>query len=222
MSYTLDICSWNIQGLEKYDNDSFLKSFWNKFNIVSFCETWGVDLKDFSNFLPGYSTFNCIRPRRKGAKRASGGVCVFVKDELFSSGRFIRIFDHFNDCVVLYFSCKSTCHISHDLILFFTYVSPEYSPIYSHNDGNGIELLSEKMQVVVSTYPDAYLFIAGDLNARVKDFIDYIPDDDISHIFRDDIQYPSDYFRQPRRSTDHAYNHFGLSLSCVALTTFIF
>ena len=33
-----------------------------------------------------------------------------------------------------------------------------------------------------------------------------------SHIFSDDIQYPSDYFRQPRRSMDHAYSRFGLSL----------
>ena len=178
-------------------------------NIISFCETWGFDLKGFSNFLPGYSTFNCVRPKRKGAKRASGGFFVFVKDKLLHSGRFTRIFENFSDCVVLYFSCKTMHRISHDLILFFRYVSPEYSSIYSHNDDNGIELLSKKLQIVVTTYPDAHLSIVGDLKARVKDFIDYIPKDDI---FNDDMQYPTDYFRKPRKSMDPAYNRLGLSL----------
>ena len=54
--------------------------------------------------------------------------------------------------------------------------------------------------------------MAGDLNARVKDFQDFISNDDLRSVFNEDIQYPSDSFDIKRNSMDTQYNRFGLSL----------
>ena len=102
--------------------------------------------------------------------------------------------------------------IDNDIIFIFTYVSPEYSPIYDNANNNGIDLLSSKLHSITTSYPNAYLFLCGDFNARVKDFQDFIDHDNLKHIFDDHIQYPSDYFSLPRRSMDTEYNRFGQSL----------
>ena len=54
--------------------------------------------------------------------------------------------------------------------------------------------------------------IAGDLNARVSDFLDYIPEDNVDCIFNKDVDYPGDTFCLPRKSRNTEYNNFGLSL----------
>ena len=87
------------------------------------------------------------------------------------------MFENFDDCVILYFSCTDLCDIWNDLVFVFTYVSPEYSPIYASSDDNGIELLNNKLSIISSSYPNAYIFLAGDPNARIKDFQDYIHHD---------------------------------------------
>ena len=81
-----------------------------------------------------------MRAKKKSAPRGSGGVSVFVKNDLIQTGRFRRVFENFDDCVILYFSCTDLCDISNDFVFVFTYVSPEYSPIYASSDDNGIEL----------------------------------------------------------------------------------
>lgn len=46
-----------------------------------------------------------------------------------------------------------------DLILFFTYVAPENSPIYA-DEATGIVLLNTKKSEVVSVYPNAEIFFS--------------------------------------------------------------
>ena len=50
------------------------------------------------------------------------------------------------------------------------------------------------------------------MNARIKDFGDYITDDDLDFVFGLDTSYPFDSFDLPRKSKDNIYNNFGLSL----------
>ena len=47
---------------------------------------------------------------------------------------------------------------------------------------------------MTAEYENADLVLAGDLNARTKDFLDYIIDDDVDYIFGENNRYPSDYF----------------------------
>jgi len=116
------------------------------------------------------------------------------------------------ECVVLKLNGLSIGR-QNDIIMVFTYVSPQYSPIYTETNPNGIEILSDKLTEITQNHPNAEIFIAGDLNARTKDFYDYIPDDNIDFVFGQDTHYPEDNFTTPRASKDcQVYNSFGLSL----------
>ena len=61
-------------------------------------------------------------------------------------------------------------------------------------------------------YPDCCFFLAGDFNARARDFKDFIPRDDLQYVFGD-TDYERDYFDIPRRNKDiETFNQFGQSL----------
>lgn len=176
------------------------------------CETWGSDQSDFNDTLHGYDHFDYIRPRSSRARRSSGGVTVFVKDSLINTGVVKRIFETLTDCVVLLLNGELLGNLN-DIIMIFAYVSPENSPIYREPDTNGILLLYNQLFEIVSQFPTANLFLAGDLNSRIKLLLDYIPQDTIDHVFGEDVSYPSDSFCMPRQSKDHSvHNTFGLSL----------
>ena len=68
--------------------------------------------------------------------------------------------------------------------MIFSYVAPENSPIYT-DENNGLTLLNEKNTEILSQYPTAELFVAGDLNARIGNLQDFIPFDDIDFVFGD-------------------------------------
>lgn len=76
-----------------------------------------------------------------------------------------------------------------DLVLYIAvYVSPEQSPIYnSYIEKNGISLLESNIVLIKSHFSDCYIYLAGYLNARCKDMLDFIPDDRLDHIFLEQI-----------------------------------
>ena len=91
-------------------------------------------------------------------------------------------------------------------------MAPERSPIYSSENDDGIIILNEKLTSIRTVYPNAEIIIAGDLNARTKDLLDFIPQDDLDFIFGD-TDYPGDTFNLDRNSKDTiTYNNFGMSL----------
>lgn len=72
--------------------------------------------------------------REKGRGwRNSGGVNVFVKNSIVHKFEVARIYSEFRNCVLLYFNA-SVFHRMQDIILCFTYVSPEGSAIYNISD----------------------------------------------------------------------------------------
>ncbi len=97
--------------------------------------------------------------------------------------------------------------------MYFTYVSPEGSTTYTDiHERNGILLLENNLNEVQNAYPDCYYFLAGDMNARTKTFLDYIPCDNLDHIFGE-TDYAGDEFDMPRNTKDSiTYNQFGKSL----------
>ena len=162
-------------------------------------------------FLSGYSVFENVRKRMPGSGRNSGGVCVFIKDWLMKANLIERIFPEFQDCII--FNFKSSMFFNmQDTVMYFAYVSPQGSPIYNNlNENNGIVLLESNITDIKFQYPDSYFFLAGDLNARSKDFIDYIPKDDIQYVFGE-MSYESDEFDLQRQNKDSSYNLFGTTL----------
>ena len=177
------------------------------------CETWARYAGEFDTFLSNYVHFDSVRTFNTNCFRNSGGVSVFVKDTLFTCVNVTRIFSEFKNCIVLFVNFPPASGRD-DLILYFTYVSPEGSSIYSNVDDteqNGILLLQDNIDHVKLNYSNAMLLLAGDLNARIKDLLDYIPDDNLIHVFGD-TDYCSSSFDLPRQSKDSRCNTFGRSL----------
>lgn len=193
----------------KYSDNVQFHNYCKQFDIIALYETWQRSGDDFKNFLQGYINFDAIRKKPRNVFRGSGGVSVFVKDWVMQTSGVKRIFQHFSECIVLLFDRNTFCK-NEDIIMVFTYVAPENSPIYT-DENNGLVLLNEKISEILSRYPTAELFVAGDLNARIGSLQDYIPFDDIDFVF-DDTDYPTDPFSINRQSKDETCNRFGMSL----------
>ena len=197
-------------GLKKFENDIVFMNYCKGFDLVGMNETWQRHHNDFVNFIDGYTNFDSMRCYSKQTPRGSGGVTVFVKNWLINKRVVARIFEEMTECVVLMLKGEYFDN-THDIIFIFTF-APERSSIYTHENDNGITLLSEKIFDIKVLYPNAEIIIAGDLNSRTKDFPDFIPDDDLNFIFGE-TDYPSDHFNLNRKSKDcHTHNRFGLSL----------
>ena len=108
--------------------------------------------------------------RKPGSGRNSGGVCVFFKDWLMRANLIERIVPEMKDCVVLHFKSSEFLNMQ-DTVLYFAYVSPQGSTNYDNlSENNGILLLESNITDIKFQYPDSYFFLAGDLNAKTKDF----------------------------------------------------
>lgn len=144
----VNICSLNIRGLRKYKNDREFISFCRNYDIICLCETWQCNEDDFSNMIPGYIHFDSPRRNLRG-HRGAGGVSVFIKDELFNSGIIKRIYNQYEECVLLIIEQRVT-DLQNPIVLGFTYVAPENSLIYYQVEPDVIEILNHKLTSVES------------------------------------------------------------------------
>ena len=204
----MHILTWNIEGLKKYSNDLSMKEYFCDFDIVGLCETWSDYQGEFSTFLSDYTCHDEVTTRRGGLQN-SGGVSIFVKTNLVRKYEVERIFCEYKNCVLLCFK-TSMFHKIQNIIFCFTYVSPVGSAIYNGlEEKDGIKILENQLLSIKTEYPNCALFIAGDLNARCKEFLDYIPDDNLDEIFGE-VPYPGNSFEISRNTKDeHTHNLFG-------------
>ena len=92
-----------------------------------------------------------------------------MKIFLVNNNIICRIFTDMSECVIL--SIDSFFNDGkHAIVLIFTNVAPEKSPIYSPDNDDRIVILNEKNVTIKSVYPEAEIFLAGYLNARTKYF----------------------------------------------------
>ena len=68
------------------------------------------------------------------------------------------------------------------------------------------------MSNIVTSYADASLFLAGDLNSRTSNLQDFIAKDNLDFILGRDAYYESDDFNMERKSKDLCTNSFRVSL----------
>ena len=154
--FDLNICSYNIQGLAKYEGDVNFQQYFKQFDLIGLCETLGVSNDCFTNILDGYVTLNNVRPKKRSAFRSSGGISVLIKETLIQTSFIKRIFDDFNECIVLLLDGQKFVN-QNDIIIVFAYVAPERSTFYADPAINGIELLADKILSIISEYPNADL-----------------------------------------------------------------
>ena len=79
---------------------------------------------------------------------------MFVKDYLVVGNIIKRVFDKLTECVMLLLNSEFYESIN-DIVLIFTYLAPERSPIYTPENDDGIILLNEKLLEIRSVYPKA-------------------------------------------------------------------
>lgn len=121
------------------------------------------------------------------------------------------IFAEFEDCVVFIID-KNIVHLPYHIVLCCTYIASNGSPIYERKNENGIESLINKFTLIESYFGKVSFILAGDLNARVKDLEDYIPEDNLDFRFGEGVDYPGDCFNMMRASRDTECSKFGKSL----------
>jgi hypothetical protein len=103
-----------------------------------------------------------------------------------------------------------------DVVFYIAYVSPEGSNIYnSRVEKNGIK---NDILIHKNLYPDVYIYLADDFNARTKDMLDFFPYDNIYNIFCTEIDYNIDDFEMNRNSKER-YNGYSKSLIKLYCTT---
>ena len=144
------------------------------YDIIFLNECWISYKSRFE--LNVYSCFLKARTRKKRAKRDSGGLCIFIKNEI---SKFFELVEWDNeDCLIL--KVKSACtNIDKDLYLFFCYMRPSTSTRNSmHDDLDIFDLLFNKISEFRN---DNEIILVGDFNSRCNTLSDLIIDDSSSN-----------------------------------------
>ena len=101
--------------------------------------------------------------------------------------------------------------MSENYICLFIYVPPDGSNWYS-DETNGIEILRKTLIDIKIMYSNHKLLIAGDMNARIGNELDYIIDDNVKYL-PNVHWYNVSNFSTVRRSKDEIVNKFGRTFS---------
>ena len=164
----IKICSWNIGGLtvDKLTDD-ILGKFLSDFHILLLTETWTCNMDNLS--LPGYTYFNYPRLKmHPNARRCSGGIGIFVKDDIMNG---ISVWKNYGDIIVWivlkseYFGFKS------DVYIGTVYLVPEGSP---HENEDLISLMYDQVKYVPA---NCDYFLCGDWNGRTNTLPDILLND---------------------------------------------
>jgi exonuclease III len=106
------------------------------------------------------------------ARRPSGGISVMVKQEYRQRSNEIGVkFIKEDDCFIWMKLCKSYFNMSKDVYLFASYIPPEGSTFYEHNNIDPFTSLEESVMQYQSL---GDIVLLGDLNARTGELKDYI------------------------------------------------
>ena len=125
-------------------------------------ETWTTRHSDIE--LDGYShpIHSFRRFQNKRAKRASGGVIIYIKDNIRKG---VKLIKNEVDCLIWLKFDKCFFQISEDIYLCVAYIPPENSVFHNMFDGDIFRLLEDD----ISLYQNrGKIFLTGDLNGRTS------------------------------------------------------
>ena len=158
--------SWNVQGLylklRQYDFIQFCKQF----DIFSLSEINNCSQQYIEEKFPEYDIYISKREHFKG-----GGLAVFVLKTIKQFVSKIEI--DMNECIVLNLK-KDILRFDEDIICCFPYIAHEYSILFNDSIKKGMEILIDLHNLLNLTHCQKYWIIAGDLNARTGNLIDFI------------------------------------------------
>ena len=168
------ISCWNINGLEykshgiKYNKlyDPEVIECLKNYDCIGLLETHADKLVDIS--MRGYYVFRKDRPKNKNARTPSGGIAVLVKESM----RHVYKFDPISDSDVIWICIKREfTSMVNDLYIAFVYLPPLNS---SYGRINSKEIMQKLEKQIEYFSCKGKIFICGDLNARIGDYVDII------------------------------------------------
>jgi len=189
----------------------------SKYDLIAIYETWcerDCDIDELENKLAGYKCYTQCATRVHKHGRPSGGIALYVNNKL---GKHVKIIESdFKFAVIV--ELTGILGASHgnvnpsagDIILVCAYLPPQNSSAYDQ-ERNGVIMLKEQLLKLNAKYPEHKLIVAGDLNSRIGDLQDFLPNDGVDHIAGLDW-YTPDEFDTHRSAKDKTVNEFGQSL----------
>ena len=186
---------WNINGLgdklKEYDVIHLIKSH----DIIGIVETKKGDSTKFN--LPGYTAYHFSRPyKHKKAKRFDGGILILISKNLSE----ITVEKHQSCEAVAWVTIKFRDNSKDkQLSIGFVYIPPIEST-YKKAAKFHEDLLDEIQERMVK----GQVIIAGDLNSRSSNLLDYVSSDG------DGIDFPC--LTCPRDNVDTTVNTYGRKL----------
>lgn len=166
------LCCWNVGGWSLKDSEN--KHFREQTLINSKCDIFCVVETFLKNketlCVDGYTYFTHNRVSiHKKAKRGSGGVGVFIRNELLNLFSVLVLDDSIED--VLWIKLSNVAKVQSDnIVLCVAYLPPAGSVRNNDPEAFYCSLLEQ----VHAYQNEGRLFVCGDVNSRVGDDSDYI------------------------------------------------
>jgi len=199
------VLSWNVHGAssDKLEDNEFIKQIAEN-DVIFLYETWSKI--DSTLDITGYKCYNFYRKfQNRRAKRCSGGVAVYIKNELVNG---VKVAKSLHDSIIWLKLEKEFFDNEDDIYIGGAYVWVENSPAYNVINCDFFQLLQEDIYYFTDL---GKVIICGDLNARVgKNRHDFVPNDRQIDYLDGDIYIPDD--PPPRASMDTGTNAHGLRL----------
>ena len=138
----IQVLSWNVHGLgrDKLEDTEFIEQFRGS-EIIFLYETWA----NSSSFLDitGYKCLNFYRKfQNRRAKRSSGGVAVFIKNEIANG---VTVVKTVHDSIIWLKLDKVFFNLKEDIYLAGAYVWVENSPAYNVINCDFFQILQEDL-----------------------------------------------------------------------------
>ena len=138
-------------------------SYLNKHDIILLNETWTNDNSRIH--LEGYESFSKCRFRKQRSKRDSGGIVMFVRNNIAKGVRSVNW--DFEDGALLLLK-KEYFNFDEDMYIVFVYMRSNNSTRRDLDNGiDAYDILFEKLAEVC--HINSSILLAGDMNAHVAD-----------------------------------------------------
>ena len=210
----ISIQCWNIFGIfnnyngfiyNKLHDPEFLRQTCNN-QIFGFVETQHTSDDIDSLQVLDFKCFQACRKKEKYGRK-HGGLAVYVHKSIARG--VIKLPTNGADSILIRLN-KDFFNMSKDVVVVFTYCSPQNSSYLARTQIDPFEELEAKIRAIED---ETDILIMGDLNARTGTELDYIEHDNDKNIpIPEDIYETDSLLNIPRGSMDKSTNGYGQRL----------
>ena len=146
--------------------------------FILLCETWTTELSDID--LPHFTTLAMHRPsRHRAARRASGGVIVYIGNDIVSGVAFLKKGP--SELVWIKLD-KNAFGFHKDILMCVFYAILSNSSAQGVIEGDIFDQTVQDVSEYDEQYPDSSFIVCGDTNGRTGSLFDYATCDDSRYL----------------------------------------